>query len=173
MPSTTKNTHLHWLGNTIVPPPAKKKQQHNLLRMVDDMDFLCFFCAFFRGPFSRGRNWPWSSGWPWFYPRCPALFDGLFRKRQIGKSYHAVTINHVVCHGIPDENPLEEGYIINIDVSLKLDHAYFVCFSGLNFREHIAWKRVQYITIEGPEMAIDLISEETGWLPRAPNKHLD
>ena len=44
MPSTTKNTHLDWLGNTIVPPPAKKKQQqHNLLRMVDDMDFFYVF----------------------------------------------------------------------------------------------------------------------------------
>ena len=31
------------------------------------------------------------------------------------------SINHVVCHGIPDEKPLREGDIVNIDVTLVLD----------------------------------------------------
>jgi methionyl aminopeptidase len=31
------------------------------------------------------------------------------------------SINHVVCHGIPNEKPLREGDIVNIDVSLILD----------------------------------------------------
>ena len=31
------------------------------------------------------------------------------------------SINHVVCHGIPDEKPLREGDIVNIDVTLILD----------------------------------------------------
>jgi methionyl aminopeptidase len=31
------------------------------------------------------------------------------------------SINHVVCHGIPNEKPLKEGDILNIDVTLILD----------------------------------------------------
>jgi len=31
------------------------------------------------------------------------------------------SINHVVCHGIPDDKPLREGDIINIDVTLIVD----------------------------------------------------
>ncbi len=31
------------------------------------------------------------------------------------------SINHVVCHGIPDRKPLREGDIVNIDVTLILD----------------------------------------------------
>jgi methionyl aminopeptidase len=31
------------------------------------------------------------------------------------------SINHVVCHGIPNEKPLREGDILNIDVTLILD----------------------------------------------------
>ncbi|MGK6313682.1 type I methionyl aminopeptidase [Neorhizobium sp. DT-125] len=31
------------------------------------------------------------------------------------------SINHVVCHGIPDEKPLREGDIVNIDVTYILD----------------------------------------------------
>ena len=31
------------------------------------------------------------------------------------------SINHVVCHGIPDDRPLKEGDIVNIDVTLIVD----------------------------------------------------
>ena len=31
------------------------------------------------------------------------------------------SINHVVCHGIPDEKPLREGEIVNIDVTFIVD----------------------------------------------------
>ena len=31
------------------------------------------------------------------------------------------SINHVVCHGMPDDKPLREGDIVNIDVTLILD----------------------------------------------------
>ncbi|MFO1148557.1 MAG: type I methionyl aminopeptidase [Alsobacter sp.] len=31
------------------------------------------------------------------------------------------SINHVVCHGIPEDKPLREGDIVNIDVTLVLD----------------------------------------------------
>ncbi len=31
------------------------------------------------------------------------------------------SINHVVCHGIPDDKPLKEGDIVNIDVTFLLD----------------------------------------------------
>ena len=32
-----------------------------------------------------------------------------------------ISVNHVVCHGIPDEKPLKEGDIVNIDVTYVLD----------------------------------------------------
>src|ERR1700737_2279555 len=32
------------------------------------------------------------------------------------------SVNHVVCHGIPSEKPLREGDIVNVDVTLILDH---------------------------------------------------
>ena len=31
------------------------------------------------------------------------------------------SINHVVCHGIPDDKPLHDGDIVNIDVTYILD----------------------------------------------------
>lgn len=31
------------------------------------------------------------------------------------------SINHVVCHGIPDERPLRDGDIVNVDLTLVLD----------------------------------------------------
>src|SRR6202162_5749004 len=31
------------------------------------------------------------------------------------------SINHVVCHGIPNEKPLKDGDIVNVDVTLILD----------------------------------------------------
>ena len=31
------------------------------------------------------------------------------------------SINHVVCHGIPDDRPLREGDIVNIDITLVVD----------------------------------------------------
>src|SRR5215475_1178639 len=31
------------------------------------------------------------------------------------------SLNHVVCHGIPDERPLKDGDIVNIDVTVILD----------------------------------------------------
>lgn len=34
------------------------------------------------------------------------------------------SINHVVCHGIPDEKPLRDGDIVNIDVTFVLDGWY-------------------------------------------------
>ncbi|WP_337266693.1 type I methionyl aminopeptidase [Oryzifoliimicrobium ureilyticus] len=34
------------------------------------------------------------------------------------------SINHVVCHGIPDDKPLKEGDIVNVDVTYSLDGWY-------------------------------------------------
>ncbi|HFB4193523.1 TPA: type I methionyl aminopeptidase, partial [Neisseria meningitidis] len=31
------------------------------------------------------------------------------------------SVNHVICHGIPDDKPLKEGDIINIDLTIKKD----------------------------------------------------
>ena len=33
------------------------------------------------------------------------------------------SVNHVVCHGIPNDKPLKEGDIVNIDVTLILPRA--------------------------------------------------
>jgi methionyl aminopeptidase len=40
--------------------------------------------------------------------------------RGYGKSI-CTSINHVVCHGIPNDKPLREGDIVNVDVTLVLD----------------------------------------------------
>jgi methionyl aminopeptidase len=43
------------------------------------------------------------------------------------KGYRHATctsLNHVVCHGIPDERPLREGDIVNIDLTLIVDGWY-------------------------------------------------
>lgn len=29
------------------------------------------------------------------------------------------SVNHVICHGIPDDKPLKEGDIVNIDLTIK------------------------------------------------------
>ncbi len=45
------------------------------------------------------------------------------------------SINHVVCHGIPDGKPLKEGDIVNIDVTLILDD-----WHG-DFEPHVSCRR--------------------------------
>jgi methionyl aminopeptidase len=43
---------------------------------------------------------------------------------EFGMDHHALpatSINHVVCHGIPNEKPLREGDIVNVDVTLILN----------------------------------------------------
>jgi methionyl aminopeptidase len=62
-----------------------------------------------------------------------ALDDFVFDFAMQNKAYPAslgyrgfrksvcISINHVVCHGIPDRRPLKEGDIINIDVTMIVD----------------------------------------------------
>src|SRR3954449_4291108 len=47
-------------------------------------------------------------------------FPATLFYRGYGKST-CTSINHVVCHGIPNEKPLREGDIVNVDVTLILD----------------------------------------------------
>jgi methionyl aminopeptidase len=50
--------------------------------------------------------------------------NGAHPATMFYKGYrHSVctSINHVVCHGIPDERPLREGDIVNVDITLVLD----------------------------------------------------
>ena len=47
------------------------------------------------------------------YP-APLMYRG-YRKAI------CTSINHVVCHGIPNEKPLREGDVVNVDVTLILD----------------------------------------------------
>lgn len=51
------------------------------------------------------------------------------------------SVNHVVCHGIPDDRKLKDGDIVNIDVTVKLDgwhgdtsRMYFVGDPGIKAR---------------------------------------
>jgi len=53
-----------------------------------------------------------------------ALSHGALPATQMYRGYPKATctsINHVVCHGIPNDKPLREGDILNIDVTLILD----------------------------------------------------
>lgn len=53
-----------------------------------------------------------------------ALDHGALPATLNYRGYHKVlctSINHVVCHGIPDEKPLKEGDIVNIDVTLIVE----------------------------------------------------
>ena len=46
------------------------------------------------------------------------------RRRSNYRGYRksiCTSINHVVCHGIPDDKPLRDGDIVNIDVTLIVD----------------------------------------------------
>ena len=57
-----------------------------------------------------------SSTSPWTMAPIPAplIYRGY-------RSRICTSINHVVCHGIPDDKPLRDGDIVNIDVTLILD----------------------------------------------------
>lgn len=37
------------------------------------------------------------------------------------------SVNECVCHGIPDDRPLEEGDIVNVDVTVYLDGHHGDC----------------------------------------------
>jgi methionyl aminopeptidase len=53
-----------------------------------------------------------------------ALDHGAYPATMMYRGYRRATctsINHVVCHGIPNEKPLKEGDIVNIDATLILD----------------------------------------------------
>jgi methionyl aminopeptidase len=52
------------------------------------------------------------------------LDHGAFPATYMYRGYRhssCTSINHVVCHGIPNDKPLREGDIVNIDVTLILD----------------------------------------------------
>ena len=49
-----------------------------------------------------------------------AALPATLMYRGYGKAT-CTSINHVVCHGIPNDKPLREGDIINVDVTLILD----------------------------------------------------
>lgn len=49
-----------------------------------------------------------------------AAYPATLQYRGYTKSC-CTSINHVVCHGIPDDKPLREGDIVNIDITLIVD----------------------------------------------------
>jgi methionyl aminopeptidase len=53
-----------------------------------------------------------------------AMDHGAFPATLFYRGYTksiCTSINHVVCHGIPDEKPLREGDIVNVDLTLIVD----------------------------------------------------
>jgi methionyl aminopeptidase len=54
------------------------------------------------------------------YGLARGAFPATLNYRGYRKS-SCTSINHVVCHGIPNEKPLREGDIVNIDVTFVLD----------------------------------------------------
>jgi len=53
-----------------------------------------------------------------------AMDHGVYPATLLYRGYRKSTctsINHVVCHGIPNEKPLREGDIVNVDVTLIVD----------------------------------------------------
>ncbi len=54
------------------------------------------------------------------FARSREALPATLMYRGYGKSI-CTSINHVVCHGIPNDKPLREGDIVNIDVTLVLD----------------------------------------------------
>ena len=57
------------------------------------------------------------------FARDHGAFSATLLYRGYPKSI-CTSINHVVCHGIPNDKPLREGDILNIDVTLILDGWY-------------------------------------------------
>ena len=57
------------------------------------------------------------------FARDKGAYSATLLYRGYPKSI-CTSINHVVCHGIPNEKPLREGDILNIDVTLILDGWY-------------------------------------------------
>jgi methionyl aminopeptidase len=54
------------------------------------------------------------------YASAHGALPATLMYRGYGKSI-CTSINHVVCHGIPNDKPLRDGDIVNIDVTLVLD----------------------------------------------------
>ena len=53
-----------------------------------------------------------------------AMDHGVYPATLMYRGYRkspCTSINHVVCHGIPNEKPLREGDIVNVDVTLIVD----------------------------------------------------
>ncbi len=86
------------------------------------------------------------------------------------------SINHVICHGIPNDKPLKDGDIINIDVTVILDgwygdtsRMYYVGEVG------IKQKRLTQVTYEAMMLAIEMIKPgvRLGDLGNAMQKHAE
>ena len=68
------------------------------------------------------------------------------------------SINHVICHGIPNEKPLKDGDIINIDVTVILD-GWYGDTSRMYFvgNPSIKAKRLIQVTYDSMMLGIDQV----------------
>ena len=74
-------------------------------------------------------------------------------------AYVCTSVNHVVCHGIPNDKPLKKGDIVNVDVTVITDDGWF----GDNSRMFligdgtIAGKRLSKLTFEAMWKGIEQV----------------
>jgi len=68
------------------------------------------------------------------------------------------SINHVICHGIPNEKPLKDGDIVNIDVTVILD-GWYGDTSRMYFvgNPSIKAKRLTQVTYDSMMLGIDQV----------------
>lgn len=52
---------------------------------------------------------------------CTQLCTGSYPKSV------CTSVNECICHGIPDKRPLQDGDIVNIDVTVYLNVRYVLC----------------------------------------------
>lgn len=67
------------------------------------------------------------------------------------------SLNEVICHGIPDKRPLEEGDIVNIDVSCIIDGFFGDCSRMVSIGKiSDEKKKVTEVSLRSLQLAIDV-----------------
>jgi methionine aminopeptidase type I len=85
------------------------------------------------------------------------------------------SVNHVVCHGIPNDKPLKKGDIVNVDVTVITKDGWY----GDNSRMYligecsIAAKRLSAITYDAMWLGIQQVAPARTWATSAtPSRNL-
>ncbi len=92
------------------------------------------------------------------YTRAHGAVSAPLGYRQYPKST-CISVNHVVCHGIPGDKRLEEGDIVNIDVTPILDGWYGDTSRMYYVGDHVSLRarRLVEVTYESLMLGIDVV----------------